>query len=106
MAPPSAMKLLAWNCQGVGNPLTFRNLKELVKFHSPDCIFLMESRINFNRIDAICKVLGFSKVVTVEPIGIGGGLSLLWNQSLNVEILEKQQSFLEAIVKDGSGFHC
>ncbi|KAH7862470.1 hypothetical protein Vadar_005220 [Vaccinium darrowii] len=66
----------------------------------------MESRNNFNRIDAIRKVLGFPMVVTVKPIGTGGGLSLLWNQSLNVEILEKQQSFLEAIVKDGSGFHC
>ncbi|KAH7863545.1 hypothetical protein Vadar_018897 [Vaccinium darrowii] len=66
----------------------------------------MESRNHFIKIDAVRKALGFSKLVTVEPIGIGGGLSLMWKQSVDVEILEKQQFFLEAVVKDGSGFHC
>ncbi|KAH7840001.1 hypothetical protein Vadar_011188 [Vaccinium darrowii] len=88
------------------NPLTVRNLKELAKFHSPDCIFLMESRNHFVKIDAVRKVLGFSKIATVEPIGIGGGLCLMWKQSVEVEILERRQFFLEAVVKDGSGLHC
>ncbi|KAH7845104.1 hypothetical protein Vadar_021447 [Vaccinium darrowii] len=91
--------------EGVGNPLTVRNLKELVKFHSPDCIFLMESKNHSSKINAIRKELGYSEMVTVEPIGIGGGLSLLWKHDIDVEILEKQHSFLEATVKDGRGFH-
>ncbi|KAH7843067.1 hypothetical protein Vadar_012290 [Vaccinium darrowii] len=44
-------------------------------------------------------------MVTVEPIGTGGGLSLMWKQDVEVEILEQQQSFLEATVRDGRGFH-
>ncbi|KAH7863159.1 hypothetical protein Vadar_014084 [Vaccinium darrowii] len=65
----------------------------------------MESKNHFSKINAIPKGLGFSRMVTVEPIGIGGGLSLLWKQDLDVEILEQQQSFLEATVRDGRGFH-
>lgn len=38
------MKLLSWNCQGLGNPLTVQSLKALVAKERLDIIFLMETK--------------------------------------------------------------
>lgn len=38
------MKLLSWNCPGMENLLTIHNLKGISKSHSPDVVFLMETK--------------------------------------------------------------
>ncbi|KAG8639407.1 hypothetical protein MANES_14G140364v8 [Manihot esculenta] len=38
------MKLLSWNCQGLGNPLTIRHLKGMCASYSPDLLFVMETK--------------------------------------------------------------
>ena len=40
------MKHLSWNVQGLGNPWTIRALVFLIRKHSPDTIFLMETHLN------------------------------------------------------------
>jgi exonuclease III len=39
------MKILSWNCQGLGNPRTVRALKKLLASHSPDLLFIMETKL-------------------------------------------------------------
>ncbi|GAU49883.1 hypothetical protein TSUD_408220 [Trifolium subterraneum] len=46
---PTAMKLLTWNCQGLGNPEIKRALKKLIANHHPDIIFLMENKMDKNQ---------------------------------------------------------
>ncbi|XP_071939813.1 uncharacterized protein [Coffea arabica] len=49
------MRALVWNCRGVGSPLTVPQLKESVKLHSPELIFLSETK---NRKDVMNKLGG------------------------------------------------
>ncbi|MCI72567.1 RNA-directed DNA polymerase (Reverse transcriptase), partial [Trifolium medium] len=39
------MKLISWNCRGLGNPTAVRALKKLIKDQSPDIVFLMETKL-------------------------------------------------------------
>jgi exonuclease III len=39
------MKIISWNCQGLGNPKTVRAFKKLMQTHQPDIIFLMETKL-------------------------------------------------------------
>jgi exonuclease III len=39
------MKIISWNCRGLGNPTAVRALKKLLKTQCPDLVFLMETRL-------------------------------------------------------------
>ncbi|KAL1151419.1 hypothetical protein V6Z11_A09G040500 [Gossypium hirsutum] len=55
------MKILSWNCRGVGNPATVRELKQLLVANIPDIVFLCETKIKsngFNRIRTLCRMEG------------------------------------------------
>ncbi|CAB4268375.1 unnamed protein product [Prunus armeniaca] len=45
----SAMKILVWNCQGIGGNLTVSSLKEQVKLHIPDMVLLLETKTRSQR---------------------------------------------------------
>jgi exonuclease III len=39
------MKILSWNCRGLGQPSATRALKKLLQSHHPDVVFLMETKL-------------------------------------------------------------
>lgn len=43
-APPLPMSILSWNCRGLGNPRSVRDLHLLVKEKRPNLLFLMEQK--------------------------------------------------------------
>ncbi|KAA8522034.1 hypothetical protein F0562_012652 [Nyssa sinensis] len=61
---------------GRGNPVTFHALKELAQLHSPQIIFLYETRNNFALLSYIAWLLRFSRFKIVNPVGRAGGLAL------------------------------
>ncbi|XP_028094127.1 uncharacterized protein LOC114294199 [Camellia sinensis] len=56
-----SMKLLIWNCRGVGNKIFRRTLKELVQNYKPSILALMETKVELN------------------PVGKSGGIWILWD---------------------------
>lgn len=40
------MKVLSWNCRGLGNPAAVRALKKLLRVQCPDVVFLMETKLS------------------------------------------------------------
>jgi hypothetical protein len=80
------MSLLSWNCRGLGNPRTVRDLCQLVEEKKPRFLFLMETRIQQNRMQVVRNKLGFAGMLVVDPIGTSGGLALIWKEATEVEI--------------------
>ncbi|KAH7849580.1 hypothetical protein Vadar_019947 [Vaccinium darrowii] len=66
------MNVLVWNCQGLGNSRTVRRLLEVSNLHSPDCVFLVETKNKRKKMERIAKRTRFSKLWCVEPEGIAG----------------------------------
>lgn len=94
------MRLLAWNCQGLGRALTAHQLKELCKLHSPQLIFLAETKNQFTRVDFIRRFVGMDGLQIVDPIGTAGGLVVLWKQDLKVRLVRKSSFFIELLITD------
>ena len=49
------MRVLAWNCQGAGSPLVIPYLKEVIGLHSPNLVFLYETKNKNNFMEKFKK---------------------------------------------------
>ncbi|KAL7197601.1 hypothetical protein ACSBR2_020190 [Camellia fascicularis] len=75
----SSMKLLVWNCRGVGNKVFKRNLRELISTHKPTILVLMETKVQLSSMGLFFNKLGFTASTYVDPVGKCGGIWMLWD---------------------------
>ena len=58
--PLGPIRLLCWNCRGLGNPCTFRELLLLNKEKVPPVLFLSETRLDIDGVEFLHVKLKFS----------------------------------------------
>ena len=78
------MIVAAWNCRGAGSSLTIPCLKEVIHLHSPDIIFLCETKNPKKFLNGFRRKIGYEEMVLVEPVGKAGGLAVFWKNTTNV----------------------
>lgn len=76
------MSLIAWNCQGLRRPTASRSMRTLVREVDPWGIFLMDTKINYNKLGLILRSLGFFLFISTPPVGCKGGLAFCWRPGL------------------------
>lgn len=79
------MKILAWNCRGLCRPSAIRSLRGKIKNHSPDVMFLSETKTTSTVATVIMNNLGFFFMVHVPPSSTKGGLLLTWKTGVELE---------------------
>ncbi|MCH90208.1 hypothetical protein A2U01_0011119 [Trifolium medium] len=67
------MRILSWNCQGIGNPRTVRAFKKLIANHHPDLIFLMETKLLDNQYHFLNSYKYTYSAHTINCSMTGGG---------------------------------
>jgi exonuclease III len=70
------MKLVSWNCLGLGNRPTVRGLRELQKSEKADVLFLYETKMDRRRIEKFRWMLGLSNMVVHDAVKKRGGCVL------------------------------
>lgn len=93
------MSFLSWNCRDVGNPSTIQLLLDLVQQRKSVVIFLMETLAKNNRMQDIKRKLGWNGCFTMEPLGRGGGLALLWKENISVTVLSYPQNHIDSQIQ-------
>ncbi|WZY80122.1 hypothetical protein YC2023_026506 [Brassica napus] len=89
---------MSWNCQGLGNVLTIRRVKELHRTLSPDIMFLMETKNSDEFIKSKLDSIQYPNYFSIPPVGLSGGLTLLWKQGVEIKIIESCAHFIDAEV--------
>lgn len=87
---------LFWNCRGLGSDTVVRALHGLIRKHRPSMIFLSKTEMKDHRIEGVKQRMGYSNGFNVTPIGRAGGLSLWWDNSITVQILDSSKHFIDA----------
>ena len=93
------MRTTCWNCRGLGIDLTVRRLKEITHCYLSDIICLSETKQQDDRVRDVACELGFPFYVTVQPVGLSGGLVVLWKHSLEVSVLFQSPNLVDCLVK-------
>ncbi|KAL4603668.1 hypothetical protein ACB092_10G140800 [Castanea dentata] len=94
------MNLINWNCQGLGNPRSVRALQDIVRRFNPKVVFLMETKAKVRHMERIKNRMGFANGLTVPSRGRSGGLALLWDRGVDLEIKSYSKNHIDAVIKE------
>ncbi|VFQ64830.1 unnamed protein product [Cuscuta campestris] len=97
--PPVPMSTLSWNCRGLGNPRTVREVVDLVSSKKPDFVFLMETKVNREHAERLRIKIEFEGLFYVDRTGLGGGLALLWKRNNTAQLLSYSKNHVDIMVR-------
>src|SRR4051812_30999667 len=80
------MNLLVWNCRGLGNPETVRELRSIVRQEGPSLLFVTETKIRGKSVEDLKYSLGFAGCFGVASVGLSGNIGLFWSKDVTVEL--------------------
>ncbi|KAM1367659.1 hypothetical protein ACFX13_001153 [Malus domestica] len=89
------LKIITWNCQGIGGDLTVDNLLEQNRLHTPDMVILLETKNKSRSFVHLKGSLGMEHWFAIEPQGIGGGLCVFWRDESLVVLTKSEEFFME-----------
>lgn len=94
------MRLLSWNCRGLGEASTISQLKESQRLYLPDMTFVCETKQKSSFVKTVCRKLKCKENwEVVDPIGKKGGLLLFWGDNISVCRIEKREFSIEVEVE-------
>ena len=75
------MKLVSWNCRGLGNPSKIEAVKDLLKADPSDILMLQETKIEGEALLEISRTKWNKRTgKAVSTRGTSRGLATLWNE--------------------------
>ncbi|KAL9671418.1 hypothetical protein QQ045_008986 [Rhodiola kirilowii] len=89
------MKLLSWNCRGVGGPRAVRSLGDVVRTYRPSILGLIETKKEDSNWEFLKYRLGFDACFSVVSHGRAGGLAMLWNKDTEVTVISYSASHID-----------
>lgn len=77
------MSILSWNCRGLGDSSAVPLLRDLIRSHRPDIVFLYETISTSQVMDSARHSIGFDNCLAVNRVGRSGGIVVLWMNTVN-----------------------
>ncbi|XP_026382491.1 uncharacterized protein LOC113277661 [Papaver somniferum] len=81
------MKLLSWNVQGIGTPLTKDHLQYLCQLYNPDIVFLAETKAPLSRMNLFFKKSKFHDWFIIPSVGIEKGIAIAWHNNIDMKLV-------------------
>ena len=77
------MKLVSWNCRGLGNPSRIEAVRDLLKSEPSDVLMLQETKIEGQALLELGRTKWNKKAgKAVNARGTSGGLATLWTEDI------------------------
>ncbi|KAL4386403.1 hypothetical protein GQ457_09G026060 [Hibiscus cannabinus] len=86
---------------GASGPTFHRFFLSFKREHLPQLVALFEPRIGGRRADGVIKNFGYPHSFRVEAQGFSGGIWLLWEADIEVEILHVSNQFINGRTRGG-----
>ena len=101
---PGAIRILSWNCQGLGNPWTGCSLRKIARKQAPNVCFLRMTRLDKDGFEKLYGELPYPNNIIVKKPDSGGGLALLWKDDIRMDLINFTDNHVLTKVKEDDGF--
>lgn len=88
------MRILSWNCRGMGRAPTVRALRNLALQHRANLLFLMETKCSVRSLEGFARKLGFKFWAGIDAIGPAGSIWAAWDGCYSVEVIRCHPRFI------------
>ena len=95
------MSLIVWNCRGLGNLRTVKELQVMIRVKDPSIVFLAETWADEARLQEIKCKIEFDNLFFVKRNNRGAGLALYWRNSINVNVDTFSRNHIDSIINKG-----
>lgn len=96
------MSILSWNCHRLGHQRAIPALKDLVRVHRPNIIFLCETWYDARKANEVCSMIGYDGGFVVKNEGRCGGIAFFWRELFDCQVLSYTTNFINMVVtKEG-----
>ncbi|KAF3962232.1 hypothetical protein CMV_013230 [Castanea mollissima] len=97
------MRIMSWNCKGLGKSSAILQCKKKALDLKPDFLFLMETRLFSDKRKEVWEKCGFSKGWEVPRVGLSGGLILAWVPKQELRVVFDSQNIIHINLLDDRG---
>lgn len=97
------MRIISWNVRGLGKDRTFREAQKLLQELRPKIVFLSETKMTSRQMGVKGKKLKFDNCFVVDRSGMGGGLALLWDSEVSLEVQSYSKHHIDAVIRNENG---
>lgn len=94
------MKILSWNCRGLGQPQAIPVIREFVTTHRPEVVFLFETLASTSKVEEVRIKLGFESALAVECVGRSGGICVLWKYESRCSVVSFSIHHIDLTIND------
>lgn len=101
--PPTTMKIVSWNIWSLGNGPIFREAKIILQLYRPQIMFLCETKLTAKQIQNKCKELDYENCLEVRRNRLGGGLAILWNTKVMMEVKSYSKHHIDTVIHTENG---
>ena len=98
------MRLLSWNCQGLGNFWIVQSLHKLVREQAPNVCLLMETRLDRSGFEKHYGEVPFKNKLIVKKPNSGRELALLWKEKVTLDVINFTDNHILAKVVENDSF--
>ena len=89
------MICIVWNCRGLGNLRTGKELGEIIRAKDPSVMFIAKTLAEEAKLDTIQQNLEFENKWVVPTMGHSGGLVLFWKASINLVVTDSSKYYID-----------
>lgn len=97
------MKIVSWNVRGLGNGPTFREAKIILQLYRPQIMFLCETKLTAKQMQNKCRELDYENCLEVRRNRLGGGLIILWNTDVMMEVKSYSKHHIDTVIHTENG---
>ena len=92
------MNILSWNCQGLGLTHTVHELGKLNRKFKPHILFFIETKRKSFEMERPRLKWNYENCLAMDSIEKRGGLALLWNTKVQLEVVSFSLFHIDAKV--------